>query len=184
MTQVQGQPTIQASESNGLGTAGFIVSLAGFFTAGILCPIGLIMSLIALRGNPKGFAVAGTVVGAVGSLIGALVMLVFGAMILAFLGLSAVAVTAFDAAIDVNNASSAIVTYYDEQGRLPTEAEAAAILIAENVDVMEYQFKATGDASFEIRTNGFDDEFGTDDDIVMDFNAKSYEPMEFGDDRE
>jgi hypothetical protein len=61
-------PPPMAPESNGLGLAGFITSLVGLVvTGGLLCPIGLILSLIALSRRPRGFAIAGTVLGAVGS---------------------------------------------------------------------------------------------------------------------
>lgn len=54
--------------SNGLGLAGFIISLVGLvLTAGILCPIGLILSVIAMWRRPRGFAIAGAVLGLVGS---------------------------------------------------------------------------------------------------------------------
>lgn len=42
-TVVVGQP-----QSNGLGAAGFIVSLVGFPTCGLLSPIGLLLSFLAL----------------------------------------------------------------------------------------------------------------------------------------
>jgi hypothetical protein len=57
-----------ATGSNTLGLAGFVTSLVGFVvTGGILCPIGLILSLVALRRAPRGFAIAGVVIGVVGS---------------------------------------------------------------------------------------------------------------------
>jgi hypothetical protein len=63
-------PPPPADGENGLGLAGFIVSLAGLlFTCGVLCPVGLILSLFGLRREPRGFAIAGTVIGAVGSLV-------------------------------------------------------------------------------------------------------------------
>lgn len=58
----------QPAQSNTLGLAGFICSLIGFAcTGGLLSPIGLILSLIALKDEPKGFAIAGVVLGALGS---------------------------------------------------------------------------------------------------------------------
>lgn len=57
----------KSSETNGLGIAGFIISLVGLCTGGILSPIGLIMSIVALGKRPKGLAIAGVVIGAIGS---------------------------------------------------------------------------------------------------------------------
>jgi hypothetical protein len=61
------------AHSNGLGVAGFICSLVGvigcwgFFPVYLLTPIGFILSLIAVFKPPRGFAIAGLVIGAVGS---------------------------------------------------------------------------------------------------------------------
>lgn len=54
--------------TNGLGVAGFIVSLSGLIlTCGLLCPVGLLMSTLALFSKPRGFAFAGVVIGAIGT---------------------------------------------------------------------------------------------------------------------
>lgn len=82
-------------QTNGLGIAGFVVSLVGLCgSAGILSPIGLIISLVALGKQPRGFAVAGTVLGAVGScgLILAIVFIPVVVLAMAALGLTAAAI--------------------------------------------------------------------------------------------
>lgn len=62
--------------TNGLGIAGFIVSLVGLVaTCGALCPIGLGLSTIALLKKPRGFAFAGFVLGLIGSVIIAVIAL-------------------------------------------------------------------------------------------------------------
>lgn len=63
------QVVVNQAQGNGLGIAGFVVSLLGFFTCGLLCPIGLILSFIGLFKAPRGFAVAGTLLGFGGSLL-------------------------------------------------------------------------------------------------------------------
>jgi len=65
--------------TNGMGLAGFIISLVGWVSCGLLCPIGLVMSLIGLRRRPRGFAVAGVVLGALGSIWG-VVAVFFGGL--------------------------------------------------------------------------------------------------------
>lgn len=87
----QVSPSLQPSAtSNGLGLAGFITSLVGLaFTVGLLCPIGLILSLIGLTRRPRGFAVAGVVIGGIGSCGGCL-MLVAVVAIASLAGLAAV----------------------------------------------------------------------------------------------
>lgn len=56
------------------------MSLVGLFLAGIISPVGAIMGLIAMRREPKGFAIAGFVLGLLGSIwicLGAAVFLAF-----------------------------------------------------------------------------------------------------------
>ena len=60
--------TVHRDSTNGLGTAGFVTSLVGLFlTCGILSPIGLLFSAAALFKAPRGMAIAGFVLGAIGS---------------------------------------------------------------------------------------------------------------------
>src|SRR4051794_20572043 len=67
--------------TNGLGIAGFVVSLVGLIlTGGILCPIGLLLSLFALFRRPRGFAIAGFIIGIIGSLALIAVLAFFGLM--------------------------------------------------------------------------------------------------------
>src|SRR3954447_25698103 len=54
---------VNAPPTNGLGLAGSITSLVGIVTCGVLSPVGLLLSLIGLLKSPRGFAVAGTVLG-------------------------------------------------------------------------------------------------------------------------
>lgn len=78
------------ASSNGLGLAGFITSLVGLaFTIGLLCPVGLILSLIALTRRPRGFAVAGVVIGAIGTCGGCLILVPLLAVV-SLAGLAAV----------------------------------------------------------------------------------------------
>lgn len=55
------------TESNPLGVAGFVISIVGLCVGGLLSPVGLVLSLVALGKQPRGFAVAGVVIGAIGS---------------------------------------------------------------------------------------------------------------------
>lgn len=65
--QVNQQVVIQAPATNGLGTAGFVCSLLGVLTCGLLSPIGLFFSLVGIVRAPRGMAFAGSVLGAFGS---------------------------------------------------------------------------------------------------------------------
>ena len=73
--------------ANTLGLAGFITSVVGILFGGLLCPVGLILSLVALGRPPRGFAVAGAVIGLLGSCGGCLVgMLLLPAFVVAAVG--------------------------------------------------------------------------------------------------
>ncbi|HHK42428.1 MAG TPA: hypothetical protein ENJ50_08425, partial [Planctomycetaceae bacterium] len=79
---------VQPAPTNGLGIAGFIISLLGFLSCGLLSPIGFLLSLVGLTKQPRGFAIAGAIIGAIGTL----GLFLFGfAMIAALLGLSSAA---------------------------------------------------------------------------------------------
>lgn len=53
---------------NGLGIAGFVVSLCGLLlTFGLICPIGIALSFFGLFKKPRGYAVAGLLIGAFGT---------------------------------------------------------------------------------------------------------------------
>lgn len=77
-----GVPYPQPRRSNGVGTAGFVVTLVnmflGFipvvnFLCFILWPLGLILSIIGMLKSPRGLAIAGFVL----SLLGVIVVLFF-----------------------------------------------------------------------------------------------------------
>lgn len=53
---------------NGLGIAGFIVSVTGLLlTFGLICPLGILLSFFALFKKPRGLAVAGLLIGILGT---------------------------------------------------------------------------------------------------------------------
>lgn len=54
--------------SNGLGVAGFVISLIGFLSCGVISPLGLILSVAGLSKEPRGLAIAGTILGGLGSI--------------------------------------------------------------------------------------------------------------------
>lgn len=114
------------SETNPMGLAGFIVSLVGFLSCGLLSPIGLIMSLVGLGRQPKGFAIAGVVLGALGScgiIVGLLFFPIFLFSLLAAVGIAGGAAALFgprvESAIEMGIISGALEQYYDQHGAWP-----------------------------------------------------------------
>jgi hypothetical protein len=59
---------VYPQSSNGLAVAGFTFALLGFLTCGCLSPIGLALSFMSLDHKPRGLAVAGCILGGIGSI--------------------------------------------------------------------------------------------------------------------
>jgi len=173
----------QPTPSNSLGLAGFICSLVGLAcTVGLLSPVGLILSLIALKDEPKGFAIAGVVLGALGSC-GALVMVfifpvaIIG-MLLAFgIGVAFLAPLlgdAFVAQVEMARLDQKIGQYETANaGALPADLGS---LPSVTQDLLTdpwgnpYQFDLTtptADRPFRLFSKGPDGIAGTADDIVF-----------------
>jgi len=130
-------------------------------TCGLLSPVGLLVSLVGLTRHPRGFAVAGVIVGAVGS-IG---LLVFGAtFLLALLGFTA----AHESVAEKQplwDAAAEIEKYESIQGHLPDSHEGqSAIAKLSDRRGLPLKYEIAGD-EFVIRSSGPDGKFGTSDDI-------------------
>lgn len=74
---------INQNQTNGIGTAGFVLALVGLFLGWIpflgwaIWLLGLIFSIIGLTRSPKGLSIAGLIISLVGIV---LLVLVFGAI--------------------------------------------------------------------------------------------------------
>ncbi len=94
----QQQVVVQTqSQSNGLGVAGFVLSLLGLFTCGLTSLLGVILSAIGMRREPRGLAIAGLVLGLI-TVLGWVVAFVVGvaAPLLVMVGLASEAATTMD----------------------------------------------------------------------------------------
>jgi hypothetical protein len=122
-------------DQNGLGLASFIVSLVGLASVGLLSPIGAVMGLIALRREPKGFAIAGVVIG----LLGSIGICIVSAFALAFFGIMGVGFAAMvmsliyaqieDGLNTLTSASGVIAQWQlTHDGQLPTTEQGTLAL--------------------------------------------------------
>ncbi len=74
-------------KKNGMGTAGFILALLGFFLSWIpilgwiMWLLGLIFSIVGLFKEPKGFAVAGLIISLISLIVLILLVTVFAGLI-------------------------------------------------------------------------------------------------------
>jgi hypothetical protein len=171
-------------ETNGLAIAGFVIAIVGLFTSGILCPVGLIISLVALGREPKGFAIAGVIVGLIGTCGGILVVLFLGGLILAALGL-AVAAVALDQAqqseltSDMVDIAMAIVEYRDDNDVVPPNLATLQLPSEKLVDPWgnTYAYRMlTDDPGFELTSAGADRVFDTGDDVRFSELGERWEP--------
>lgn len=117
---------IQAQPGNsGLGTAGLIFSILGWFTCGLLCPLGALLSFFGLfsRGS-KSYAIAGLIVG----FPGVIFLMFFGFGILAaLLGLGAVATVKLQPRVTEQNRPTTTETPTTETTTTETPAITPAV---------------------------------------------------------
>ncbi len=161
---------------NNLGLWGFIVALLGWLTCGLLAPVGLIMSLVALKREPRGFAIAGVVLGALGSC-GIIIGLVFFvgalAMVLAGLGFAGLAVALggpdFEAQHDMAQIDAALYEAQQSGGTVPDGLDTLTLDSATLVDPWgnPYVYTLNDDGTWGLSSKGEDGQAGTADDVVF-----------------
>ena len=165
-------PPAPPAPTNPLGLAGFIVSLVGFVSGGCLAPIGLIISLIALRQEPRGFAIAGAIIGGIASFIGIIVfVLVIIPMI--FIGTAAVALSQseeFQWTTESALLNSAIISYEQNNGTLPASLDDLNLTENRLTDPWgnRYLYTISEDLStWSISSSGPDGIADTEDDLLL-----------------
>lgn len=153
--------------SNGLGIAGFIVSIVGMVVClGVLCPIGAVLSLFAVFKRPRGFAIAGLVIGVLGTVLWTLLWWLF--IVSARSGMGS---------INLVFAQSDIDGHYYTHNALPDEATGNS-LVGQHYDEWStaFEYRLVDPQNYEIISAGPDTRFGTTDDVVHPFPA----PPSFG----
>lgn len=159
--------------SNGLGVAGFVLSILGWITCGLLLPFGLLFSFIGLFKRPRGLAIAGFVISSVGALLAVSVVAIIGiGGAAALIGISqATDAVLFDAAAED------IAYHYSTHGSLPTPSEASASLsLYANLRGYSPQYAIVSATEFELRFPGSDGIFGNADDFTQVFDVTTLAP--------
>lgn len=154
---------------NGLGIAGFVCSLVGLLTCGILSPVGLLLSLAAMFRPPRGFAIAGVTLGILGSLWVAAIILVVSLTI----GLGAAASVVLgagdvNALFDIEMIRRAIRQHHQETGALPRTLDELSLEEGALTDSWgaRYGYDIAPDGRhYTIESPGRDGQMGTADDI-------------------
>ncbi len=168
----------QPPPSNGIGITGFVVSLSGLLLcAGFLCPIGLLLSLIGLGKEPRGFAIAGTIIGLLGSLIALFIVLAIAGVISTGGSMFNFFSSQWQTQMTMDSASWEIDRHYtNNNNTLPDQATGTGI-IANNgyYDdwgmLLEYRPVTGSTSDYEIVSAGPDMQFGTNDDIFSPYTA-------------
>lgn len=178
MTQYQQPYTPVAQPTNGLAVAGLICSVAGLMLGGLLCPIGVLLSAIALgRPGGRGMAVAGLIVGLIGSCGGIIVVLLFGGLILLALGLTAAAVfialddpQRLEVTVEMGILAAAVEEYEDRNNQWPVSLDELSIEGEFLNDPWQQPYRLlAGDADrdYDIASDGPDQAPDTMDDIYL-----------------
>lgn len=157
---------IDPLKENGFGLAGFIVSIASLFLCGIPSIVGVLLSVIGLRKHPKGFAIAGLLIGLVGLI--EIAGVCFVTISVYRVGQSAGSfLQETTVKFQLTAESENIGNEWDRLSRVPTQAEGEELLKGKR-DLMGNQLVyETDGASFSLRTAGADGTLETEDDIVL-----------------
>ncbi|MFM9996062.1 MAG: type II secretion system protein GspG [Phycisphaerales bacterium] len=165
------QPTPRAP-ANGLGVAGFVVSLVGLFLCPFVALVGMVMSFIAMFREPRGFAIAGFVIGLVGSLLLLVLAVVFGVVFLiAGAAFAAHGLGGVDATFEMIEIGDRTEVHRRETGDLPASLdELSGLAPDELIDPWgnRYRYERSADgASFTLQSTGRDGQPDTNDDLLL-----------------
>lgn len=150
---------LQERPSNPMGLVGFILAFC-------LPPIGLVLSLIALAWRPRGFAIAGVIVGLITTAVVAIVGVVTVTSIQQVAKFTQIAESA-------GKMQSALASAKSSGGAYPADLAAAGIAVENDPWGTPIKYEQTGGgASYLLITAGKDAQFDTVDDILMDPNTQ------------
>lgn len=168
----------QPMPTNGLAIAGFVVSLSGMIVClGLTCPIGLILSLIALTKSPRGYAIAGCIIGLLGSILGALTVLVVSGTIgsglfwNSYLNQSMTSITIDSASYDIDQ------HYLSNNNTLPDEPTGNTLISSytdEWGNALKYVPTPGSTSDYTITSPGPDGLFATGDETTQYYTAYNW----------
>ncbi|WDI42377.1 hypothetical protein [Bremerella sp. P1] len=159
----------KSSPSNVLGAWGFGISLFGLLmTFGLLCPLGLLLSFFGLFSKKRGIAIAGTIIGGIGTTIVAVGV--------GSIAMAASAVHHYQYEVPkieqtrevLNTACVEIESYRQENNKLPEGIEGNKLVLKfEDGYGNAVRYEPEEDGRFAIRSAGLDGKFDTSDDQRM-----------------
>lgn len=156
-------PAPVPAATNSMGIAGFVISLVSLLTCGLLSIFGVIISTIGLLQRPRGFAIAGVLIG----LVGIVQLIVVGVIGYRIITQGKDVIVSIATVVVVHESANRVGEFWEEHGRLPTQEEGDE-LIADRKDAWDNPLKYESDEhSFSIRSAGLDGNLNTKDDIVV-----------------
>jgi hypothetical protein len=151
----------QPKRKNVLGIIGFIFSVTC-----LLAPLGLLMSFIALFKSPRGFAIAGVLVGALFSIPHGFIAL----NAYQWSTMSPGEIVAANTMTETGTIIIAVEKHTNQTGRSPDSLDNLGLSEASRTDFWgtPYRFEPdpTGGADWTLSSAGPDGEFGTSDDLI------------------
>ncbi|MFI4862408.1 MAG: hypothetical protein ACIAXF_17215 [Phycisphaerales bacterium JB063] len=147
--------------SNALGLTGFILSIVGMVLClGVLCPVGALVSLVAVFRPSRGFAIAGLIIGVLGTLLWALLWTLYFSL------------PSLVPDFDLYYAQTEIDDHYLMYGVLPSEADGQQMIDWYDDEWgTVYRYHRVDDQGYEIISAGPDRQFATADDVVNSYPA-------------
>lgn len=146
--------------SNPLAPVGLLLSVC-------ISPLGLLLSIIALAFNPKGLAIAGVIVGLIGTA-------VWGAATYGIVRLGSFVATTVEITQqtqkDFEAHQDALAEVLEADGRFPAESAGLALTLDDRTDYWgnEYRYALTAEGlNYELRSAGVDGLFDTEDDLFI-----------------
>jgi len=171
MTHDPLEPTVDEPAPRGknrLGLWGFVCSLLGIVTLGLLSPLAFVLSAVALRRAPRGYAIAGTALGAVGSvLLAGVVVVGYTLVVAAAQVLPELAAASIGLISPLVQAAEAVEQHAAAHERLPGEREGNEIVRPfRDLWGRPLQYVVEGE-DFRVASAGEDGRFNTSDDFAV-----------------
>lgn len=175
-------PQTPPPQENGWGLAGFVVSIAGLIFCGIPSIVGLVLSAIGLRKEPRGFAIAGVAIG----LLGILEIVCFCVFLLTVYRAAESGIGALKGLtiqMQLEHEAELIGNEWENKSRVPTQAEGDDLLAGKRDAIGNSIVYETDGNSFSLRSAGPDGILETDDDTVAGpyHDVKSTRQFDFDD---
>jgi len=159
--------TCSGQPVNAMGVAGFGVSLFGLlFTLGILCPLGVLLSFLGLFSKNRGFAIAGLIIGGLGSAIVAIGV--------ASVAMAASAIHHYQVEVPKQAQTAEVLAiaaveveqFRHQHGKLPEGIEGNKLVLKfQDAYGTSLRYEPEEGTKFAVRSAGPDQEFDTPDDL-------------------